>query len=95
MPLYRRTPKRGFKPVSRVTYQVVNVRDLERIEADTIGPAELIAAGVAGSSSRPIKLLGVGEVERAVTLKVHACSKAARVKVEAVGGRVELIARHG
>ena len=95
MPLYRRTPKRGFTSLNRVEYQVVNVRDLERVEGGTIGLPELRKAGLMGSMRQPIKLLAQGEVSRAITLSVHACSDAARAKIEAAGGRVELIARHG
>lgn len=95
MPLYRRTPKRGFKSLNRVEYQVVNVRDLDRVASDTIGLVELRKAGLMGSMGQPLKLLGQGDVSRAVTVSVHACSESARAKVEAAGGRVELIARHG
>ena len=95
MPLYRRTPKRGFKPLDRVEYQVVNVRDLERVTGDSIGLVELRKAGLMGSMRQPVKLLGQGDVSKPVTVSVHACSEAARVKIEAAGGRVELISRHG
>lgn len=95
MPLHRRTPKRGFNPLNRVEYQVVNVRDLERVTGDTIGLVELRKAGLMGSMRQPIKLLAQGDVSRAVTVSVHGCSDAARAKIEAAGGRVELIPRHG
>ena len=95
MPLYRRTPKRGFKPLERVEYQVVNVRDLERVTGDTIGLVELRKAGLMGSMRQPVKLLAQGEVSRALNVSVHACSEAARAKVEAAGGQVELISRNG
>jgi len=95
MPLHRRTPKRGFKPLNRVEYQVVNVRDLERATGDSIGLVELRKAGLMGSMRQPVKLLAQGDVSKAVTVSVHACSEAARAKVEAAGGRVELIPLHG
>ena len=95
MPLYRRTPKRGFKSLNRVEYQVVNLRDLKRVPEETIGLVELRKAGLMGSMRQPVKLLAQGDVSRALTVSVHACSDAARAKIDAAGGRVELIARHG
>ena len=90
-PLIRRIPKRGFTSINRVEYQVVNVRDLVRVEGD-ITPVTLKAAGLIGSVNRPVKVLGVGEVDRAATVSAHAFSGSARAKIEAAGGSATVIA---
>jgi len=90
-PLVRRIPKRGFTNLSRVEYQVVNVRDLVRVEGD-VSPETLKAAGLIGTTNKPVKVLGVGEIERAASVTAHAFSKSARAKIEAAGGSVTLVA---
>jgi large subunit ribosomal protein L15 len=90
-PLIRRIPKRGFTNNDRVEYQVVNIRDLVRVEGD-VSPGALAAAGVIGSARRPVKVLGVGEVARAVKVSAHAFSGSARAKIEAAGGTAHVIA---
>jgi large subunit ribosomal protein L15 len=94
MPLYRRLPKRGFLPYGGKTeYAVVNVKALERFAADsTVDPDALAAARLIRRSGRAhVKVLGGGEVPHALVLKVHAVSESARAKIEAKGGRVELL----
>jgi len=94
MPLVRRLPKRkGFKPINRVAYGAVNVSELARIESPEIGPAELRVTGLVRKRDRIIKVLGQGDIDRAVTVKAHAFSAAARQKIEAAGGKVEIVAR--
>ena len=94
MPLVRRLPKRkGFKPINRVVYGTVNVSELGRIESSDIGPAELRATGLVRKRDRIIKVLGQGDIDRAVTVKAHAFSDAAKHKIEAAGGKVEIVAR--
>ncbi|MSR21716.1 MAG: 50S ribosomal protein L15 [Gemmatimonadetes bacterium] len=88
--LIRRIPKRGFTNISRVEYQVVNVRDLGRVEGD-VSPEALKAAGLIGTMNKPVKVLGVGEVARAASVTAHAFSKSARAKIEAAGGSVNVI----
>lgn len=94
MPLYRRLPKRGFLPPGGKTeYAIVNVKSLAAFAADAVvDPSGLVAARLIkkGASSR-VKILGNGEVAHALTVKVHAVSGAARGKIEAAGGRVELL----
>ena len=92
MPLQRRLPKRGFRPRSRVEYQIVNVGDLERISGDQVTPETLHEAGLMRSRNRPVKILGEGEVERALRVAAHAFSKSARAKIEKAGGEVMEIA---
>jgi large subunit ribosomal protein L15 len=92
MPLARRVPMKGFRNPTRRRYEVVNIRDLERsgLEGEvTVGV--LRAAGVVTGSKKPVKVLAVGEVTRALNLKVNAISKRALEKIEAAGGTVELI----
>ncbi len=91
MPLYRRVPKRGFKPINRREYQVVNVGLIASLEGAAFGPEELKAHGLIASLTKPVKILGVGSAGRPVTVRAHAFSAAAREKIEADGGTVELI----
>ncbi len=92
MPLHRRVPKRGFKPLRRVEYQVVNVRQLAELEESEITPAVLRARGLIGSLRRPVKVLGNGGLDRAMVVRAHAFSRRAREKVERAGGSIEVIA---
>jgi len=89
MPLVRRIPKRGFSNQNRVEYQVVNVRDLDRLEGK-VDVVALRAAGLVGSARKPVKVLGQGELTKALEVEAHAFSKSAREKIEAAGGSVSL-----
>lgn len=93
MPIQRRVPKRGFSNSRfRTVYETVNVRDLERIEEDTITPEVLAAYGLVDlGSGRPIKILGDGDVGRKLTIRAHAFTKSARSKIESAGGAVDSI----
>ena len=92
MPLQRRLPKRGFTNPFKKEYNVINVDDLNRFEADTLlDPAALREAGLIKKMKNGIKLLGNGELARPVVVRIHKASKAAAEKVEAAGGKVELI----
>ena len=92
MPITRRIPKlKGFRNPNRVTYGPINVGDLGSLSTDSIGPEDLHAAGLVHKRDKLIKLLGNGELDRAVTVRVHAASASARSKVEAAGGSVEII----
>ena len=88
MPLQRRIPKRGFKNRGRVEYAVINVGDLTRLDTDRITLEALGQAGVTGGGRKPVKVLGTGEVERAMHVEAHAFSASARRKIEAAGGTV-------
>ena len=93
MPLVRRIPKRGFTNIFREDFAEVNVGRLGAFAAGAVvDPSALIAAGLIkpGAAAR-VKLLGAGGIDRAVTVQVHAATAGARAKVEAAGGRVELI----
>ena len=90
MPLMRRIPKRGFKNINRVEYQVVNVRDLGRCDGD-VGPDELKAAGLITSLRKPVKILGEGDMEKSLSVSAHRFSKSAQEKIEAAGGSVTVM----
>ena len=88
MPLQRRVPKRGFTNIFRVQRQVVNVRELEQFE---INAEVLLDRGIVKNLSRPIKLLGEGELSKPLKVIVHACSKKAKEIVEKAGGEVQIV----
>ena len=92
-PIARRLPKRGFynrfgKNIAEVNVGALNCFD----KGSTVDVAALVAAGLVKKVGDGIKLLGNGEIDRALTVKVHRVSKGARSKIEASGGTVELIA---
>ena len=90
-PLYRRLPqRRGFRNISRKEYAVVNLGDLERFEPGTeITPEVLIANGLVKKIGDGIKILGDGEITKAVTVRAHKFSASAREKIAACGGTAE------
>jgi len=92
MPLQRRLPKRGFTNIFRIERQIVNVRDLERFDANSeITVETLLDRGMISNLNRPVKLLGEGELTRPLKITVHACSAKAKEIVEKAGGEVNLI----
>ncbi len=92
MPLQRRIPKRGFKNPFRKEYSIINVQDMHRFPSGSeIGPIDMIGAGVLRKVTFGIKLLGNGEITQPVTVRVHKASASAVQKIEAAGGKVELI----
>lgn len=90
MPLIRRIPKRGFKNMNRVEYQVVNVRDLDKVDGD-VSPESLKAAGLVRSLRKPVKILGVGEFSGKRSVSAHKFSASAQAKIEAAGGSVTVL----
>lgn len=92
MPLYRRIPKRGFTNIAREEMAIVNIRDLSRFDAGAeVTPEFLYQEGIVGKRSLRIKLLGHGDLDRPLTVKVHGASKGAVEKITAAGGKVEVI----
>ena len=92
MPLYRRLPKRGFK--NRNTKEIVgiNLGALERFEdGSTVSVQTLIESGVVKNPRDGVKILGNGELTKKLTVKANAFSKAAAEKIEALGGKAEVI----
>jgi large subunit ribosomal protein L15 len=91
MPLMRRVPKRGFRPLTRKEYQVVNLSRLAGWDTNQIVTADSLAAkGLVGLGSVPVKLLGNGEAPAGLKVRLDAVSAQARQKIEAAGGSVEL-----
>ena len=91
MPLHRRLPKRGFNNIFRTEYAIVNVAALERLEGDSFDPQSLLAAGVIHKLKDGLKILGSGDLKRKITVKAHVFSESAKQKIEAAGGKVEVI----
>ncbi len=93
MPLYRRLPKRGFNNARHtVRYLPVNLEDLNRFEDGTrIDEAALRQAGLANGLAAGVKILGTGELSRKLTVCAHAFSASAKAKIEARGGRCEIV----
>jgi large subunit ribosomal protein L15 len=92
MPLIRRLPKRGFTNPTRVVYAPVNVCDLEIFEAGTVVDLDLLrAAGLFKSKFDGVKILGSGDLTKKLTVKANGVSEAAKAKIEAVGGTVEIV----
>ncbi len=95
MPLQRRLPKRGFRSPFRVAYTIVNIGQLETkfLAGDVVDHETLLACGLAKGNGLPVKVLADGTLTKALTLKVDKLSAAAKQKVEAAGGSVEVPAR--
>ena len=92
MPLYRRLPKRGFNNKWAKEYATVNVGDLNRFEANTeVTPELLREVGLVKQVIDGVKILGDGELDRALTVKAVKFTKAAAEKINAAGGKAEVI----
>ncbi|GAK43045.1 50S ribosomal protein L15 [Paenibacillus urinalis] len=91
-PLYRRLPKRGFVNPTRKEYAVVNIEDLNSFEAGTeVTPEVLVETGIVNNTKSGIKILGNGEVTVKLTVKANKFSQSAVEKIEAAGGKTEVI----
>ena len=92
MPLYRKLPMRGFSNFKfRMEYALVNVGDLGKVKGTDVDATALAAAGLIRNAGLPLKILGTGEVGRALTVKAHKFSGSAREKIKKAGGKaVEL-----
>ena len=92
MPLYRRIPKRGFTSRNHKEIVAINLSVLERFEDGAeVSVASLIEAGVVKNPRDGVKILGNGELTKKLTVKANAFSKAAAEKIEALGGKAEVI----
>ncbi len=92
MPLYRRLPHRGFSTARfREEIAVVNLADLARVESSEISPESLQAAGLVRSNISKVKVLGNGEISRAIKISAHAFSASAKEKIEQAGGSVTVL----
>jgi len=91
MPLHLRLPKRGFRNIFKEEYQLVNLFALKDVPTDEPITVEVLKKhGKIKTVNKPVKLLGQGEVDKAMTIVVTACSKKAREKIETAGGKVEV-----
>jgi large subunit ribosomal protein L15 len=95
MPLVRRIPKRGFTNIFRVGYQVVNLRDLDRVFAsgDVASIETMAEKGLIRGGSKPVKVLAAGELGKKLTVQAHAFSKNAQAGIEAAGGSCEVVTK--
>lgn len=92
MPLVRRLPKFGFTNPFRIEYAIVNLKSLAVLGAvDEVTPQILISAGLIKRKDRRVKILGAGEVARPIVIQAHKFSKSAVEKIQAAGGRAEVI----
>ena len=93
IPFFRRLPKRGFKNPDRVVFQLVNLNiiDANFSAGDVVDAASLREKKLLGKATLPIKILANGEITKAVTVKAEAFSAAAVAKIEAAGGKTEVI----
>lgn len=92
MPLQRRLPKRGFANIFKKEYTLININNLNRFEPETLLDIEALKnAGLVKSLKEEVKLLGDGEISHPIVIKVHKVSKSARAKIEAAGGKVEIL----
>ncbi len=92
MPLQRRLPKRGFTPLNKKVYALVNLRDLELFDAGTVVDLEALGkAGLINKVYDGVKILGDGDLTKAITVKAHKFSKSALDKIAAAGGTAEVI----
>ena len=92
-PLYRRLPqRRGFRNITRKQYAIVNLGDLEQFDAGAqITPDMFVESGLVKKVGDGIKILGGGEITKAVTVRAHKFSKSAEEKLKAAGGTAEVL----
>ncbi len=92
MPFQRRVPKRGFTNIFKKEFQVVNLSDLSRMdEKEVISPRLMKEKGLIKKTKLPVKVLACGEITKAMTVQANAFSKKAQEKIEAAGGKIEVI----
>ncbi len=92
MPLVRRLPKHGFHNPFRLEYAIVNLKALKALGAvEQVTPQVLIDAGLVKRKTQLVKILGLGEVGRPLVVQAHKFSKSAMEKIQAAGGRAEVI----
>jgi len=92
MPLYRRLPKRGFKNINSKIIVGINVSELERFDNDsTVSVDTLMETGIVKNPRDGVKILGNGELTKKLTVQANAFSASAKEKIEALGGKAEVI----
>jgi large subunit ribosomal protein L15 len=88
MPLHRRLPKRGFVNIFRTEYEVVNLEKLASLGDTEVTPEVMCKAGMISSKKSLVKVLGQGELKKALTVHAHRFSKSAQEKIEKAGGKI-------
>jgi large subunit ribosomal protein L15 len=92
MPLQRRLPKRGFTSLNKKVYALVNLRDLDVFEAGAVVDVEALGkAGLISEVKDGVKILADGELSKSLTVQAHKFSKTATAKIEAAGGKAEVL----
>ncbi|MGQ9618120.1 MAG: 50S ribosomal protein L15 [Candidatus Aminicenantia bacterium] len=91
MPLHRRIPKRGFTNIFKKEWQILNIKDLAKLKHKEITLELLAQEGLIKDVNGLLKILGEGEIERAIVIHAHAFSKSAKEKIEKAGGKVVLL----
>ena len=91
MPLHRRLPKRGFTNIFKKQYAIINLGRLDALEGDTFSPDRLRELGALRKMGDGVKVLGSGELKRAIHVSAHLFSKSAIEKIQAAGGTAEVI----
>jgi large subunit ribosomal protein L15 len=92
LPLFQRLPKRGFKNVNRKDYAIINLDDLNAFSAgDVVSPETLLGRNVIKKVLSGVKILGNGQLEKALTVKAHKFSKSAEEAIKKAGGTVEVM----
>lgn len=91
MPLARRLPKKGFTNTFKIKYQVVNLGSIGKLEGNIIDKEALVKNRLIRNKTLPIKVLGNGDINRAITIKANAFSGSAKEKIEKAGGKVEVM----
>jgi large subunit ribosomal protein L15 len=94
MPLIRRLPKRGFTNIFKRDYAIINIEILDRFKSgQDITPALLVSEGLIRSRNDGVKVLGTGTLTKALTVRAHKFSQSAAAKIEAAGGKAQVIER--
>ncbi|MBQ7957806.1 MAG: 50S ribosomal protein L15 [Clostridia bacterium] len=93
MPLQRRIPKRGFNNIFRKEFAIVNLASLDKAfnDGDTVTIEALVASGLVKKTLDGVKVLGNGEISKKLTVQVNAYSETAKSKIEAAGGKAEVV----
>src|SRR5690348_700887 len=91
MPLHRRLPKRGFTNIFRKEFAIVNLGSLDQIQGDSFDPGKLLELGLITKIKDGLKVLGSGDLKRAIHVKAHLFSQSALEKIKAAGGTAEVI----
>ncbi|MGB8768068.1 MAG: 50S ribosomal protein L15 [Candidatus Korobacteraceae bacterium] len=91
MPLHRRVPKRGFTNIFRTEYEVVNLERLASLGESEITPELLRKTGIVSSKNTLVKVLGQGDLSKALTVRANKFSKSAQDKIEKAGGKIQVL----